>query len=124
MTSIRSMPLKRRSISMTLRYAISLCLLKRRRMTAPSSVPIKARLEALRAKLDLMAATGILPRDLARLRVEIDVRQVASTIIDVFSSYAVPLEAQQAVIEAIESRSGTLNGAMPSVASSENGAHG
>jgi hypothetical protein len=84
---------------------------------------IKGRLDALRAKLDLMAAVGVLPRNLGRLQVEFDARQVAQSILQIFSTFAVPIEAQEAVIRAIESRSGGSNGAIPSVARSENGAH-
>jgi hypothetical protein len=83
---------------------------------------IKGRLEALRAKLELMAAVGVLPRDLRRLQIEVDIRHVAQAILDVFAAYDVPHEVQRAVVEAVESRNA---GSPPnqSIAASKNGAN-
>jgi hypothetical protein len=74
---------------------------------------LKGRLEAVRGKLDLMEAVGILPRDLGRLRFEIDVRRFAASVLDVFAQHDVPHGVQKAVIEAIESRQPKLTACLP-----------
>lgn len=69
----------------------------------------RSRLDALRGKLELMRAVGVLPRDLGRLKIEVDVRHTARAILDVFEAYSVPHEVQEAVVEAVENRKGSFS---------------
>src|SRR5207247_952386 len=60
---------------------------------------IKGRADTVRAKLGLMATVGVLPRDLGRLRFEVDVRRFAETVLDAFSRHDVPHNVQEAVVK-------------------------
>ncbi len=50
---------------------------------------IRGRLEVMRAKYELLAAVGVLPCDLGRLSVEIDLRRTADQVIDVLERHDV-----------------------------------
>jgi hypothetical protein len=67
---------------------------------------IRGRLEATSAKLGLMTSVGVLPRNLGRLAVEIDVRKAAATAIDVLDRNGIPPEVQQQLAEALQGRNG------------------
>jgi hypothetical protein len=69
---------------------------------------IRSRLDALGAKLALMNATGLMP-DFQRLRVEVDLRRVVDTVVEVFDAHMVPRDAQMAVAQAL----GRPNGGLP-----------
>jgi hypothetical protein len=62
---------------------------------------IRTRLQVLLQKTELMQATGVLPNDLGRLRVDIDLRVMAQRILAVFDANDVPDEVQEAVMAAI-----------------------
>src|SRR3954453_326592 len=65
---------------------------------------IKARLDAIRSKWEVLRAIGVLPADLGRLSAEIDVQQVAPTIVEVFDRRGVPPEVQREIVDVIERR--------------------
>jgi hypothetical protein len=50
---------------------------------------IRGRLDVIRAKYELLAAVGVLPADLGRLSVEIDVRRTMDTMIEVLERHGV-----------------------------------
>lgn len=70
---------------------------------------IRSRVEASRAKMELMHAVGVLP-SLHVMRVEVDAHRLAQTVLEVFRAHRVSHEAQKAVLEALEGRS---NGSAP-----------
>lgn len=63
---------------------------------------IKARLTVLGRKFELLHACGLLPRDLARLGAELDLRQLESAMLTVFDDHGVSDEAAQDLITALE----------------------
>jgi hypothetical protein len=60
---------------------------------------VRSRMDARVKAIELLQATGRLPKDLGKLRVEHDVRFMIEQVIGVFEEYDVPEEAQQALIE-------------------------
>ena len=83
---------------------------------------IKTRLDVLRGKLDLMAAVGVLPRDLGQLHVEIDVRNVVRAIVNVFDEHGVPREAQEAVARVLRRPENCRSRSLVPSAANRNGA--
>lgn len=55
--------------------------------------------------IDLLQATGILPKQLGKLRIEADIRYVAQAILQVFDEEGVPEQTRERVIRAIQSAS-------------------
>ena len=53
---------------------------------------IRTRLEALARQTDLLMVVGVLPRDLGRLRVDVDVQVLTTAILDVFNRHGVSVE--------------------------------
>lgn len=62
---------------------------------------IRAQLEAHHARIGLLQAVGALPRDLGYFAVELDVRDAARTMLEVFRRRGVPEDVQAEVVEAI-----------------------
>jgi hypothetical protein len=62
---------------------------------------IKAAMDAMKAQAELMQAIGVLPRDLGRMAVEIDVVQTAMAAIEVLARNGVPVEVQRELVEAV-----------------------
>jgi hypothetical protein len=62
---------------------------------------IKAAMEAMRSQAELMQAIGVLPRDLGRMAVAIDVRRVARAAIEVLDRNGIPAEVQRELVEAV-----------------------
>lgn len=60
---------------------------------------IKARIEALNQTTALMQATGVLPHDLGTLKVDMDVRAFAATVLKVFADEGIPDEVVDKVID-------------------------
>ena len=71
---------------------------------------MKAQLTALDGRTALMQAVGLLPRDLGLLRLEVDVREVARTVVRVLDEHGVPPDVQDALQEAISAASVRRNG--------------
>ena len=65
---------------------------------------IKARLEAQKAKIELLQAAGVLPADLPQLRVLRDVSMVGEVIIDVFNRHGVSIEARREIRDLLDGR--------------------
>lgn len=76
---------------------------------------VRSRMDARSKAVELLQATGRLPRDLGRLRVEIDMRFVIEQIIDVFDEFKVPEGAREALVERLE-RPALVSGAESDVA--------
>lgn len=74
---------------------------------------IKARVEVLTTRTDLLMDVGVLPRDLGRLGREMEVQELVQTIGRVFDDHGVPPEVEDALCEALEGRppgNGDTNG--------------
>lgn len=67
---------------------------------------IKARIDALDKMTSLMQATGVLPNDLGTLKVDMDVRAFAATVLRVFTEEQVPEETVEKVMTAISQFAG------------------
>jgi hypothetical protein len=67
---------------------------------------IKARIDALDKMTGLMQATGVLPNDLGTLKVDMDIRAFAATVLRVFNDEDVPPETVEKVMDAISQFSG------------------
>lgn len=65
---------------------------------------VKVRLEALRGRIELLQAVGVVPHDLGQLRVIDDAQDVARRIAEVFNAYGISEDAQMAVVDVIEGR--------------------
>lgn len=63
---------------------------------------IKARMDVLRQQTELLQEVGVLPKNLGKLQVEMDVRFVAETIVKVMEEEGVDPRIQRRLIEAIE----------------------
>jgi hypothetical protein len=63
---------------------------------------IRARMDTLRQMTELLQATGVLPHDLGKLRVDLDVRYVAEAILTVLDEEGVPQEVQQRLVGLLE----------------------
>jgi hypothetical protein len=59
---------------------------------------VRSRMDARVKAIELLQATGRLPKDLGKLRVEHDVRFLIEQVIEVFDEFKVPREAQEALI--------------------------
>ena len=68
---------------------------------------IRARLDAVTSRWELLRAIGVLPANLERLWPELDVDRVARRILDVLDSHQIPLEVQQEIAQAVEQRHAT-----------------
>ncbi len=96
----------------------SSCSRKRRRLARaiPTTNPaaktgaLKLVLQALERLTEWQRYVGVLP---AKLAPEIEVRAVASTIMDVFEQYGVGEDAQDAVMEALQPESAEAKGLPP-----------
>lgn len=69
---------------------------------AEDSANDSARIGAIRSQVDiavkkteLLQATGLLPKQLGKLRVEMDIRYMTTQILALFDKYDVPVEAQK-----------------------------
>jgi hypothetical protein len=63
---------------------------------------VRSRMEARTRVVELLQATGRLPRDLGRLRVEIDMRFVIDQIMETFAEFEVPEAAREALVTRLE----------------------
>jgi hypothetical protein len=68
---------------------------------------IRARLDAVTSRWELMQAIGVLPANLEQLWPEWDAQRVARRIIDVLDDHQIPLEVQQEIAQAVEQRHAT-----------------
>lgn len=59
---------------------------------------INSRMAARDRIVGLLQATGVLPHDLGKLKVEIDVRYIAQRVFVIFDKYKVPEEAQEEIL--------------------------
>ena len=66
---------------------------------------LRMRVEAIDRQVQLMQASGHLPRELGQLRVSADIESVAARIVAVFHDHDVPEAATRAVIEALAEES-------------------
>jgi hypothetical protein len=66
---------------------------------------ITAQMNAQSKLTELLQATGILPRELGKLRIVADVRYVAQAILTVFEEEKVPTQVRERVIEVIRASS-------------------
>ena len=62
---------------------------------------IKARLDALAQHTELLQAVGVLPNELGRLRVEVDVRVIAQRVLAVVAEMNLPAEQHARLLEAL-----------------------
>jgi hypothetical protein len=69
---------------------------------------IRTALDAMRAQAQLLAAVGVLPRELREVRREVDARRVVTVILDVFQRHGVPVEAQREVVATLGARNGSV----------------
>jgi hypothetical protein len=69
---------------------------------------IRARLDAVTSKWELMRAIGVLPANLEQLWPEWDAHRVARTILRVLDNHQVSPEVQQEITKAVEQRHATL----------------
>lgn len=67
---------------------------------------IKARIDALDKMTALMQATGVLPNDLGTLKVDMDIRAFAATVLRVFNEEDVPADTVEKVMAAIQQFTG------------------
>lgn len=65
---------------------------------------IKARQDALVRLDELLQAVDLLPKNLGKLRVEIDVRYLAKRVVEVFDRYKLPAEAEEELRQALSAR--------------------
>jgi hypothetical protein len=65
---------------------------------------IRARVDVLTTRMNLLMAVGVLPQDLGRLGREREVQEVIQTITRVFADHGVPPEVQDALCEALKGR--------------------
>jgi hypothetical protein len=65
---------------------------------------LKQRDAALSAFVELIQELGWLPRHLGSINVQMDALQMAEVLLEVFDAHSVPMDVQQAVVEAIELR--------------------
>jgi len=65
---------------------------------------VRAQMEVHAARMGLLQAVGGLPGDLGRFQVEIDLRQAARTVVEIFDRRGIPEEVQAEVVQAIEGR--------------------
>jgi len=63
---------------------------------------VRAQVEVHSVRLALLQALGALPQDLGRFRIELDVREAARTILEIFDRRGVPEDVQAEVVEAVE----------------------
>jgi hypothetical protein len=63
---------------------------------------IRAQIDCENKKIELRQATGMLPKNLGKLAVEWDVRFVVKQVVAVLEAHDVPMETQQALLEAIK----------------------
>jgi chorismate mutase len=68
---------------------------------------IRARLDAVKSRWELMQAIGVLPADLGQLWPEFDAARVARQIVDVLDNHQVSPEVQQEITKAVEQRHAT-----------------
>lgn len=59
---------------------------------------IRTRIDAITRRVALLQATGLLPHDLGKLRLDIDVRYVAEQIVSIFQDEGIPAEVTDRVI--------------------------
>jgi hypothetical protein len=69
---------------------------------------IRARLDANKARIDLLQAAGVLPAELPQLRVLRDVSMVSEVVIEVFDRHGVALEAQREIRDLLDGRGRAL----------------
>jgi hypothetical protein len=62
----------------------------------------RQRLDAFKAKVELLQAVGVLPHDLGEVRLVEDAQAVAQTIVTVFERHGIPKEVQEEIAEIIE----------------------
>lgn len=62
---------------------------------------IRAQLDAQVKQSDLLQATGILPRNLGKLRVEADVRFVATKLVEILDKRKVPVDVQREIMDVL-----------------------
>lgn len=59
---------------------------------------IKAQIDCELRKTELLQATGILPKQLGKLRVEMDIRYMTTQILALFDKYGMPVDAQRELL--------------------------
>lgn len=74
--------------------------------TAAAVGALRGRMDALEKIAALLQASGALPHDLGKLRLEIDVKYVAEVLVTVFEEYDVPQAAQIAVLTTLQDATG------------------
>lgn len=74
--------------------------------TAAAVGALRGRMDALEKIATLLQASGALPHDLGKLRLEIDVKYVAEVLVQVFEEYDVPEKAQVAVLNTLSDSTG------------------
>lgn len=62
---------------------------------------IRARLDVMREKYELLAAVGVLPRDLGQVAVQIDSQRIADATVAVLERHAVPEHVFDEILEAL-----------------------
>lgn len=67
---------------------------------------------AMAQQAELMLATGIMPRNLGKVQVELEVRYVLTRLIDIFDRYGLPAEARRELIQVFR-RDASDNGSRP-----------
>jgi hypothetical protein len=74
--------------------------------TAAAVGALRGRIEVLDKIATLLQASGALPHDLGKLRLEIDVKYVAEVLVAVLERHDVPIEAQAEVLETLSESTG------------------
>jgi hypothetical protein len=65
---------------------------------------IKSRLDVYHSRIDLLRAVGVMPRDLGYVGVALELRQIATRVVDVFESAGMPEQVKAQLLEAIDPR--------------------
>jgi hypothetical protein len=71
---------------------------------------VRSRMEVRNKAVELLQATGRLPKDLGRLRVEVDVRWLTEVILEIFARHQVPAAARRELMEALRPSQPESNG--------------
>jgi hypothetical protein len=77
---------------------------------------IRARVDAMEKLAGLLQSVGVLPMNLGKLRVELDVRFLADTILEVLTEEAVPEHIIDRLMQALDRAPANQAGAPPSLA--------
>lgn len=65
---------------------------------------IRTRIEAVRSRLELLQAVGVVPHNLGTIQLHSDARELGRAIVDVLMAFEVPEHVQDAILDVVEGR--------------------